>query len=86
MKPLSLDTPPEIQRIQFELLRRLPPSRRLCLALELTELARNMMLAGLRTRFPAASEEEIRRRFIARILSREDVTRVYGFDPQAEGY
>ena len=44
------------------------------------------MLADICHHFPGAGEEEIRRRFIARVLPHEDVIRAYGFDPKQEGY
>jgi hypothetical protein len=47
---------------------------------------RDLILADLQHRFPQAGDTEIRRRFIARVLAREDVIRAYGFDPKAEGY
>ena len=86
MKPLSPDTSADAQRMQFELLRRLSPSQKLALAFALTDALRDLILADLHHRFPQADETEIRRRFIARVLPREDVIRAYGFDPKAEGY
>ena len=86
MKPLSPDTTPEAQRKQIELMRRLSPERKLSLAFALTETMRDLIKADLRHRFPQADETELRRRFIARVLPREDVIKAYGFDPQAEGY
>jgi hypothetical protein len=86
MKPLSPDTTLEAQRMHFELMRRLPGWRRLTMAFELTHATRQLVLADIRRRFAGASEEEIRRRFIARVLPREDVIRAYGFDPKQEGY
>lgn len=86
MKPLSPDTTPKAQRMHFELIRQLPGWKRLTLAFELTQATRQLVLADIRHRFAEASEEEIRRRFIARVLPREDVIRVYGFDPKQEGY
>jgi len=86
MKPLSPHTSADAQRMQFELLRRLSPSQKLALAFALTDALRDLILADLHHRFPQADETEIRRRFIARVLPREDVIRAYGFDPKAEGY
>ncbi len=86
MKPLSLDTTLEGQRMHFALMRRLPDWKRLTLAFELTQATRQLVLADIRQRFPGASDEEIRRRFIARVLPRDDVIRAYGFDPKQEGY
>lgn len=86
MKPLSPDTTPEAQRKQFELMRRLSPSEKIVLAFRLTDTMRGLILAELHQRFPDADAKEIRRRFIARVLPREDVIRAYGFDPKEEGY
>jgi hypothetical protein len=86
MKLLSSDTAPDAQRKQIELMRRLTPGQKLSLAFALTDTMRDLIRADLQHRFPHADEAEIRRRFIARVLSREDVIRVYGFDPKAEGY
>ena len=86
MKPLSRDTTVDTQRKHYELMRRLTPTQRLALAFELTDSARKLILADLQHRFPRADKEEIRRRFIARVLPREDVIRAYGFDPRAEGF
>ena len=86
MKPLSRDTTVDDQRKHYELMRRLSPTQRLALAFELTNAARNLILADLQHRFPRADDEEIRRRFIARVLPREDVIRAYGFDPRSEGF
>jgi hypothetical protein len=86
MKPLSADTTLQAQCKQYELMRRLSPSQKLSFAFALTDAMRNLILADLRHRFPEASETEIRRRFIARVLPRADVIRAYGFDPKAEGY
>lgn len=86
MKPLSSDTTVEAQRKHYELMRGLTPTQRLALAFELTDSARKLILADLQHRFPRADEAEIRRRFIARVLPREDVIRAYGFDPRAERF
>jgi hypothetical protein len=86
MKALSPDTSPEAQEMHFALMRRLPDWKRLTLALELTQATRQLVMADIRSRFADASDDEIRRRFIARVLSREDVIRAYGFDPKREGY
>ena len=74
------DTTPQAWRKQFEMMRRVPASKRLALALELTEVGRKLILADLCQKFPQAGDEEIRRRFIARLIQRDDVIRAYGFD------
>ena len=86
MTLLARDTTLDAQRKQYELMRKLSPHQKLSLAFELTNTMRSLILADLQHRFPHADEAEIRRRFIARVLAREDVIRAYGFDPRAEGY
>jgi hypothetical protein len=56
------------------------------LTCELIQTARLLMLAELRRLHPQVSDEELRRRLIARLLPRELVMRAYGFDPSQEGY
>jgi len=86
MKPLSSDTTPEAQVMHYKLMQRLSPEQRLSMAFALTNATRKLVLADLQYRFPNADKDEIRRRFIARVLPREDVIRAYGFDPKAEGF
>ena len=86
MEPLSPDNNHETQQIQFELMRQLPGWKRLALAFDLTQALRQLVLADIRYRYPDASDEEVRKRFIARVLPRQDVIRAYGFDPRIEDY
>jgi hypothetical protein len=86
MKSLSSDTTLDAQRKHFELMRQLPGWKRLALAFELTQAMRELVMADIRRGYPHASDEEIRRRFISRVLERKDVIRAYGFDPTREGY
>lgn len=86
MKPLSVDTSPASQTKHCEMMRVLPPWKRLTLALELTQATRKLILADLHSQFPTATDDEIRRRFIARVLPRDDVIRVYRFDPTQDRF
>jgi hypothetical protein len=86
MKPISPDTSPEAQQVLFELTRRTPVWKRLRLTCDLVQAGRALMLADLRRRFPHANEEELRRRFIARVLTRDEIVRAFGFDPVEEGF
>jgi hypothetical protein len=86
MKPLSPDTTVDAQRKHYELMQRLSPEQKLSMAFALTDATRQLVLADLKHRYPDADAEELRRRFIARVLPRQDVIRAYGFDPKAEGY
>jgi hypothetical protein len=67
------DTSPEAAAIQREIFRRMTAAARLRLALEMSESMRNVALAGLRSRRPDLSTEE---------LSRELMRLMYGFVPE----
>ncbi|MBC7911670.1 MAG: hypothetical protein H7Y30_14285 [Pyrinomonadaceae bacterium] len=86
LQPLSSDTTPEAQHMLFQMMRQVPVWKRLALTCEMIQATRKLMLADLRRHFPQASEEELRRRLIARLLSPDEVRRAYGFDPEQEGY
>jgi len=86
MKPLSPDTSQQAQHKQYELLSQLSPAQRLKLAFDLIESTRKLVIADLKHRYPEADEASIRRKFIARVLPREDVIRAYRFDPRTEEY
>jgi hypothetical protein len=57
-----LDTAPKAAAIQTEVLRRLTPVRRLSLAIEMSEFARGLTLARLKTQFPQVPDRELRLR------------------------
>ena len=67
------DTSPEAAAIQQEIFRRMTAAARLRLALEMSESMRNVALAGLRSRRPDLSTEE---------LFRELMRLMYGFVPE----
>ena len=86
MKLSRDDTDPEAERTLIEMLRRAPTWKR---AEQLAGLihARNVLiLADLRRRYPEAEAEELRKRLAARLLPREDVLRLFNWDPEKEGY
>ena len=56
------DTHPDAERVQIEGLRTLPTWRKIELVCELTSAARDLAAAGLRQRFPDASQQELHRR------------------------
>ena len=80
------DTTPEAERVIIELARATPVWRKFEQVAETTETCRAFAMAGLRERYPEATQEELRRRLAALVLDRETVIRVYGWDPKIEGY
>jgi hypothetical protein len=57
---IAKDTTPEASRVQLEILRRLPPGRRMELALEMSDVLRSVLADGVRLRHPGYSPEEVR--------------------------
>jgi len=68
------DTNPEAAAIQAEIFRRMTPEQRVRLACEMSEGMRDVALAGLRSRRPELTEDE---------LARELMRLMYGFVPDA---
>ena len=84
MQPLARDTSPETQEVLFKMLRETPASKKLFITFHLIHSARLLVLSGLRHRFPHASESELRRRVISKLLARQHVIHAYGFDPDSQ--
>jgi hypothetical protein len=52
----------------------------------LVQEQRELILADVRERYPQADEQELRKRFAARVLPREIVIKMFDWDPEKEGY
>lgn len=76
------DTSEAIDRLVFEGLRRMSAAERLRLVTEASLALERLSIAGLRLRFPDASDEELRRRAGAKRLGRDLTLRAFG--PEAE--
>jgi hypothetical protein len=64
-----MDPKPRPNRQRYlEVLRSMTPEQRLRKAFELSEFARALFLRGLRHRFPEASEDEIKRIYLQRLM------------------
>jgi len=77
-RKLYPDTDPEAERVQMEIYRRMPSWRKFQLVEDANRASRALALAGLRSRHPAATSEEIWRRFLGLWLGEELATEVYG--------
>ena len=78
MALLSTDTLPDIESIQVERLRQMPPWRKMALMAEMSQTVRTLALAGLRQRYPDDTPAQRQRRLADLILGPELATRVYG--------
>lgn len=78
MTALSPDTWPEIEQLQIERLREMPPWRKLALVSEMHGTVRSLALAGIRQRYPDESPGQRRRRLADLLLGPELAARAYG--------
>lgn len=77
-RTLSPDTSPDAEAVQIEIYRRMPARRKLELVAEANRTARELALAGLRSRHPEAGPEELFRRLMDLALGEELAAQVYG--------
>jgi predicted Mrr-cat superfamily restriction endonuclease len=80
------DSESEDERARIERVRRMPVWQRAQEVNRLVMEERELILADLRERYPQADAQELRKRFAARVLPREIVIRMFGWDPEKEGY
>jgi hypothetical protein len=64
----SRDTAPDAHRVQLEAYRQMGPARRVQLAIEMSERAREIAIEGTLARSPGMSREEARERVLRQIL------------------
>ncbi|OGO27566.1 MAG: hypothetical protein A2Z16_01260 [Chloroflexi bacterium RBG_16_54_18] len=82
MNPNLSDTPSEVEKLQIELIRQMPPWKRLYLAGQMIQTVRLLNLSGLRRRYPEASVAELKRRLADLWLGPKLAARVYGPLPE----
>ncbi len=75
--PLSLDTPPDMERRQVDSWRRMSPAQKAAIVTGLTRTAFALTLAGARQRHPGASARELFLRVAVIVLGRDLATAAY---------
>jgi hypothetical protein len=80
------DTDPEAKAELVRRMRQLSVEEKAEQVVALIQAAREMAMAGLRSRYPEASAEELRLRLAALVLDADTVRKVHGWDPEREGY
>ena len=78
MSVLSSDTHPKMEALQIQLWRHASPTRKMQMLAQLNSSARTLALTGLRSRYPQASEAELRRRLAGLLLGEELAGKLYG--------
>jgi len=82
----SRDTSAETERRQIEAWREMNAAQKLAIVSQLALAAEEMARAGIRERHPNATGREIELRLGALRLDRDTMIRVFGWDPEKQGY
>jgi len=77
MGTLSGDTHPQAEKIQIEIIRRMPPWRKMAMIDDLNATVKAFALSGLKQRHPNASAEQIRHMLAELILGEALAAKVY---------
>lgn len=80
----SPDTSPDAARVQLEVYRRMQPSERLRVGLELTRISRDLLAQGIRARHPEYSDDDLRWAFLRAWLGADAYARAYPDKPALE--
>lgn len=78
------DTDPRVMEYWLELQRKMPAGEKLAATFAASQFVLQMYEMGVRSQYPAADDDEVRRRVAARQLPRDLVIRAYGWDPGAD--
>ena len=78
MSVLSPDTHPKMEALQIQLWRQASPTRKMQMLAQLNASARLLAMTGLRSRFPQASEAELRFKLAGLLLGDELARKVFG--------
>ncbi len=78
----AFDTSSEIKEIQIEVLKKMSPEKRLNIAIQLSEIAKKLLMEGIRTRHPEYKKEDVKLALIRILLGDEQFEMVY---PQWKG-
>ena len=84
MTTLYSDTHPKMEALQIQLWRQASPTRKMHMLAQLNASARMLAMTGLRSRFPQASEAELRRKLADVLLGKELAQKVYDGDRHAK--
>ena len=82
----SADTSPEVEEFVFRHWRSLEPWQKLRLVFDQSRSAESVSLAGIRSRYPSATDQELRLRLFALKHGRELSVAVWGWDPHERGW
>ena len=84
-KTQSPDTDRQLEEALFARYRAMTSTEKLEHIGRLGQMVNEVAMAGLRARYPDASEAENRLRLLSRSVDAETMKRVYGWDPASRG-
>lgn len=76
--PLYDDTQPEMEALQIELIRAMPPWKKMTIIDGLNSTVRTLAVNGIKQRHPDATPQEVRRMLADLMLGEELAQKVYG--------
>lgn len=85
-RPQSRDTAAAIELRQIAAWRAMSARQKLAVVSQLSLAVQELAAAGIRMRHPGASGRELELRLGALRLDRDTMMRVFGWDPESEGY
>jgi hypothetical protein len=86
MKPMALDTPPEIEQMLIEGYRKMSAAQKLQIMQDLNRTAQLLALGDIKRRHPNASKRELQLRLASRWIEPELMKEAFGWDVEVEGY
>ncbi len=84
MSALFSDTHPKMEALQIQLWRQASPTRKMNMVAQLNASARLLAQAGLRSRFPQASEAELRFKLAVLLLGDDLARKAYSGSKHAK--
>ena len=78
MPTLSPDTHPDAERLQLEILRRMPYLKKSAILCALNQTVKSLAIRGIQQRHPEATPEQVQRLFADLVLGEELARKVYG--------
>ena len=77
MSPYYSDTNPKIERMQFEIIRKMPTWKKFAAVDDLNETVKALATSGIKQRHPDASQKQIQRMLADIMLGPELASKVY---------
>jgi hypothetical protein len=80
------DTHPAIEELLVSGYRKMTPAQKMAIVSDLTITVQQLALADIKRRHPFADEREQKLRLASRWLGADTMRRVFGWDPDVQGY